>query len=463
MLKLGSGSPAVEQPKRCPALQPSAVFTTGLKPASAEGRSNRSASGSAAMSKKVYPSDAAEPSGGSCSASGCGCSLRTLIFSLVPAGWLAVLTAVEVAEVCEQLRDPGVSAPAVVLAFVLFEARDASLPRLCPSCCHPRGGSSQKLRQRVSLAMLHIVAAWYAALRINFAPSARVGLEIAHALLVYVALLLLLALRAGSPLASRVGELEVELAESRVQYEAVCTLLQRRGMEEDSLSESEGDEREHLIVPPKAMVITTHAKGKPQLVLPVALAGKAFDRPTAVKIAQRIRKKNYSVAMFYEDVRLAFPELSMYLATIEQIEGDEAAKPDVTSGLGGDDEYRRTIGALFAVYWLMRIGLDGERGFSFGVDDAWKPHEVPSEEAIAEMTKAGRTSLQMPAGELTQPAKRRDFYEKQDWARLQQLLVDSGMLQARKPSPLSCLFFGRATRRRPRPPPGPPACACPAG
>ncbi len=25
----------------------------------------------------------------------------------------------------------------------------------------------------------------------------------------------------------------------------------------------------------------------------------------------------------------------------------------------------------------MRIGMDGERGFSFGVDDAWQPREPP--------------------------------------------------------------------------------------
>jgi hypothetical protein len=30
------------------------------------------------------------------------------------------------------------------------------------------------------------------------------------------------------------------------------------------------------------------------------------------------------------------------------------------SGISSDAEYRRTIGALFAIYWLMRIGIDGE-------------------------------------------------------------------------------------------------------
>ena len=33
--------------------------------------------------------------------------------------------------------------------------------------------------------------------------------------------------------------------------------------------------------------------------------------------------------------------------------------------------------ALFCVYWLARIGIDGERGFSFGVDDDWCRVRVP--------------------------------------------------------------------------------------
>ena len=46
------------------------------------------------------------------------------------------------------------------------------------------------------------------------------------------------------------------------------------------------------------------------------------------------------------------------------------------------EEYLRTVGALYAVYWLMRLELphvagsntlDGQRGFCFGVNAKWKP------------------------------------------------------------------------------------------
>ena len=89
-----------------------------------------------------------------------------------------------------------------------------------------------------------------------------------------------------------------------------------------------------------------------------------------------------------------------------QVEGHT----DITSGVSAEAEYRRTLGALFAVYWVARIGIDGAAGFSFGVNDAWAPRPVPPETAVGEVKK------------------RRDFYIAQDWPRLQQLFVDAGCL-----------------------------------
>jgi hypothetical protein len=238
------------------------------------------------------------------------------------------------------------------------------------------------------------------------------------------------------------AELEVELSEARVQYDAVCALLQRRShLDAEDESDFEGDEREHLIVPPAAVIVPAALKGRPEKVMPHALAGHEFDRSRAVKIARRIRLKTYTLAAYYDDVRAAFPELHLYLAQAEGEGLDEASnKPAVTSGLGADDEYRRTIGALFAVYWLMRIGIDGERGFSFGVDEEWSPHEVPVlDEVKSEYSKmpkshkAASVSGDEAKPTLKEPAKRIGFYEKQDWQRLQQLLIDSGMLE-RDPS-----------------------------
>ena len=195
--------------------------------------------------------------------------------------------------------------------------------------------------------------------------STSIGLEVAHVALIYAALLVLVIIRwliqrGGS--AERIAALQAEVSEARVQYEAVCVLLQKRTGYDDLDSEPEGDEREHLIVPPKPVVIEegikgmlrrTHARcccfahctdccccdhmhtpltsslsvpfqpdtGKPKEVMAKALAGGKFDRDRANRIASRIRKKSYSLAAFYEDVRAAFPELQLYLASVEKKEG----------------------------------------------------------------------------------------------------------------------------------------------
>jgi len=208
-----------------------------------------------------------------------------------------------------------------------------------------------------------------------------------------------------------------------VSLRTMLSLRQCIGEGEDSEeSETEGDDREHLIVPPIPVTIPDDAVGKPERALPLALSGRGFDMALALKIASSLRKKKYSLAHFYEDVRAAFPELDLYLAMRSDpaagaIEDHHAVR-GVTSGLTSDEEYRRTIGAMFAVYWLVRIGIDGERGFSFGVDESWQPKEPPdlSSEEVAHISN--RAELE----------KRLSFYKAQDWRRLQQLLTDSGIL-----------------------------------
>lgn len=52
--------------------------------------------------------------------------------------------------------------------------------------------------------------------------------------------------------------------------------------------------------------------------------------------------------------------------------------PARTPRLAPNSADKRTMGAAFAVYWLMRIGIDGERGFCFGVDEHWVPNVPPA-------------------------------------------------------------------------------------
>lgn len=116
---------------------------------------------------------------------------------------------------------------------------------------------------------------------------------------------------------------------------------------------------------------------------------------------------------YYVDVRQAFPELQLYTVTREEY---KAGHRDISSGLTPDEEYRRTLGALFALYWLARVGIDGECGLSFGVDDDWAPRKIPEQEDLD-----GSAALK----------KRLTFYCNTPWKKLLQLLVDAGMLTER--------------------------------
>ena len=77
-----------------------------------------------------------------------------------------------------------------------------------------------------------------------------------------------------------------------------------------------------------------------------------------------------------------------------------------------------TMGAAFAVYWLMRIGIDGERGFCFGVNAAWKPNLPP----LGHGPPEGSFFAMDPA------QRRLAFYYKAPWAMLNQLMASAGCL-----------------------------------
>ena len=154
---------------------------------------------------------------------------------------------------------------------------------------------------------------------------------------------------------------------------------------------------------------------------------KEANLDLAYKIAINIRKPDYSLRAYHNDLVAAFPELTYYM-----INGSK-----VSSGGTPEDEYKRarapmtqrsprtvltrtaarphllvwpsrsagTIGAAFAVYWLMRVGIDGERGFCFGVDEAWKPNLAPLGHPLPE----GNFFSMSPA------QRRLAFYYKAPW------------------------------------------------
>lgn len=135
------------------------------------------------------------------------------------------------------------------------------------------------------------------------------------------------------------------------------------------------------------------------------MADKKTDWKRIQNCAARIREPDYGLREFFDDMEAGFPELKLYLAA-----------ESTTSGRTGDDEYQRTIGALFAIYFLMRIDIDGREGFVFGCDETadglWIPRAPPDENDEL----------------LDKDKKRLNFYTKTDWAWITQLFVNSGIL-----------------------------------
>lgn len=113
----------------------------------------------------------------------------------------------------------------------------------------------------------------------------------------------------------------------------------------------------------------------PNATLWAAMEHEKTDWAKVKKIAKRIADPKYTLKMFYEDLA-AFPELNLYL--LEKSGPTGALKDGVPAEMTGSgrtigDEYQRTVGAFFAIYWLFRLAGDGKDGFSFGVDDNWVP------------------------------------------------------------------------------------------
>jgi len=148
-----------------------------------------------------------------------------------------------------------------------------------------------------------------------------------------------------------------------------------------------------------------HASGCP--LLEELMRGKQTDWERARNAAKRIRDEDYTCGDFFQDCTAAFPELLLYLAAAE---GDEAS---MTSGRSADDEYQRTLGALFALYWLMRLNSDGAQSFVFGIGNAWEPLSPSS-------SHPRRTAREV--------AQRSDFLAQVRWSLFEDVLIAAGLL-----------------------------------
>lgn len=108
---------------------------------------------------------------------------------------------------------------------------------------------------------------------------------------------------------------------------------------------------------------------------------------------QRIRDPEYCLTDFHRDMVAAYPELQLY-----------ADDENTTSGTKGAVEYQRTLGALYAVYSLLRLDMDGKEVFSFGIDEAGCPRREPVGDDAAKRQKFHQNMRWEDASELVKRA-----------------------------------------------------------
>jgi hypothetical protein len=140
-----------------------------------------------------------------------------------------------------------------------------------------------------------------------------------------------------------------------------------------------------------------------------AISKAMWGKPTcwdhAASAAMRLRDPEYSLNDFHSDVEAAFPELKLY--------GEGSV---CSSGRTCTEEYQRTLGALYSIYCIARLDIDGKEIFSFGVDPQGKP-------LAADLLAACGSD----------PADRRHvFYRLMDWDRMLELFVRAGLLLKRQ-------------------------------
>jgi len=108
--------------------------------------------------------------------------------------------------------------------------------------------------------------------------------------------------------------------------------------------------------------------GVPNQLLADAMRGHVACLESVYSCVGKLRDVGYSLLDYAYDINQAFPELSLFTISSK-----------VSSGLTGNDEYERTMGAFFALYCLLRLDLDGKEVLSFGVSDAGNANQEPKD------------------------------------------------------------------------------------
>lgn len=183
-------------------------------------------------------------------------------------------------------------------------------------------------------------------------------------------------------------------------------------MQAKALAHSRG--QVDLTVPPPPVPQTVsnwQSVRSPNASLARAMVEKEADWKRIRRVAENISKPEYQLREFFDDCIASFPELALFF------EGPSAVQREkflaTSSGRSGEAEYQRTIGALFTVYWMLRLdpGGDGRSGICYGVDETWSAYPAPP----------------LPNDQMTAEEKKRaSFFHDMEWQQFDDLVERAG-------------------------------------
>eukprot|EP00927_Polykrikos_kofoidii_P053515 TRINITY_DN48127_c0_g1_i1.p1 TRINITY_DN48127_c0_g1~~TRINITY_DN48127_c0_g1_i1.p1 ORF type:complete len:1349 (-),score=231.37 TRINITY_DN48127_c0_g1_i1:29-4075(-) len=167
------------------------------------------------------------------------------------------------------------------------------------------------------------------------------------------------------------------------------------------------------------------AKGKavPNAVLVRAMQGRTADWKKIRNMATVIRNPSYSLKQFFEDCVNSFPELWLFFEGSggrPVRDGKPGNGVQTSSGLAAEAEYQRTVGALFTVYWMLRLDVDGCIGFCYGAHPDWTPTRKD------ETLSADQVPKDTPFSKMASMEKRASFMNSMDWNQFEDLVHRAG-------------------------------------
>lgn len=215
----------------------------------------------------------------------------------------------------------------------------------------------------------------------------------------------------------RQGSSETSAKNSEELYESTNGLNAPEQIPQSKIS----SRKDKTVAPPTFLQVSLKADLKKSALVPNEtlvrrMHGQQADWDRIRDMAENCDKPNYSLDQFFEDCIASFPELSLWLDRSFEPENQEGNALNGTSGRSNFQEYQRTIGALFAVYWLLRLDLDGKHSFCFGVGNDWH----------ANAPKCFRPPPERRFIEMSDQEKRYSFFFTMDWSKFEGVVQQAG-------------------------------------